>query len=319
MLMHIIIFLIGLTALHFGSKWVVKGSSRLASILHIQPIIIGVTIVAFGGSAPEGAVSIVASFKGNSDIVLGNILGSVIANIGLVLGISAMISPLKVRLSIIKKELPLMIGAIIVFYLMALDLRISRLEGGVLLTGFILFLIYVFYQALRHRRNSLLAEKEYGRFLKGERRGKSRFLLFVFLGLISIIGGAHLLIKSAIFIAEEFEISQLVIAITLVAIGTSLPELAVSTVAAYRKEADISVGNVIGSNIFNISFIIGAAAMINPLSIEKGTRLFEFPVSLVFGFLLFLIMKTRLEISRIEGAFLLTLYVLFLISLCFFR
>jgi len=261
----------------------------------------------------------IASFKENSDIALGNILGSVIANIGLVLGISAMISPLKVRLSIINKELPLMIGAIIVFYLMALDLRISRLEGGVLLTGFILFLIYVLYQALRHRQNSLLAEKEYGRFLKGERGVKSRFLLLVFIGLISIIGGAHLLIKSAIFIAKEFEISQLIIAITLVAIGTSLPELAVSTVAAYRKEADISVGNVIGSNIFNISFIIGAAAMINPLSVEKSTRLFEFPVSLVFGFLLFLIMKTRLEISRIEGIFLLTLYVLFLISLCFFR
>ena len=319
MLMHVIIFLIGLTTLHFGSKWLVKGSSRLASTLHVRPIIIGVTIVAFGSSAPEGAVSMMASFKGNSDIALGNILGSVIANIGLVLGLSATISPLRVQLSIIKKELPLMIVAIIVFYLMALDLRISRLEGGVLLTGIILFLAYVIYQAFRDRQNSLLAEKKYGRFLRCERGVKSRLLLLILIGLISVIGGAHLLIKSAIFIAEEFGISQLIIAITLVAIGTSLPELAISIVAAYHKEADISVGNVIGSNIFNIFFIIGAAAMINPLSIEKGTRLFEFPVSLVFGFLLFLIMKTRLEISRIEGTFLLTLYVLFLISLCFFR
>ncbi|MGB2769614.1 MAG: calcium:sodium antiporter, partial [Candidatus Zixiibacteriota bacterium] len=126
MLMHVFIFLIGLTTLHFGSKWLVKGSSRLANSLYIRPIIISVTIVAFGSSAPEGAVSMMASFKGNSDIALGNILGSVIANIGLVLGLSATISPLRVQLSIIKKELPLMVVAIIVFYLMALDLRISR-------------------------------------------------------------------------------------------------------------------------------------------------------------------------------------------------
>jgi len=313
--MHIIIFLVGLTALYIGSEWLVKGSSRLAKSLHIRPIIIGVTIVAFGSSAPEGAVSIVASFKGNSDIALGNILGSVIANIGLVLGLSAIVSPLKVRLSLIKKELPFMIICIVVFYLMAVDLRISRLEGGVLLLGTILFLVYIIYQALRDRQNGPLAEKEYGRFLIGERGGNSRFLLFVFIGLICVIGGAHLLIKSAIFVAKEFGISQLIIAITLVAIGTSLPELAVSAVAAYHKEADISVGNVIGSNIFNISFIIGAAAMINPLSVDKSTLTFEFPVLLVFSFFLAPIMKTKLDIKRIEGIFLLMLYVLFLILL----
>jgi len=312
MLLHIIIFLIGLTALYFGSEWLVKGSSRLAKSLHIRPIIIGVTIVAFASSAPEAVVSLVAALKKNSDIALGNILGSVIANIGLVLGISAIISPLKVQLSTIRKELPIMMGATILFYLMALNLSIGFLEGLILFVGIILFITYSVYQGLREKNKNQLVEKEYERFLKGKKDKRIKFILLSLVGLILIIGGANLLIKSAIFIAHKLGVSELIIGITLVAVGTSMPELAISAVAAYRKEADISVGNIIGSNIFNIFFVIGAVAMIHPLSIEKNVLGFEFPAMLLFSILLIWMMKTNLTLSRTEGVILLGLYILFL-------
>jgi cation:H+ antiporter len=315
MLAHIIIFLIGLVALYFGAEWLVKGSSRLAKSLHIRPIIIGLTIVAFGGSAPEAAVSIVAALKKSSDMALGNILGSVIANTGLVLGLSALIAPLKIQLSIIRKELPIMLGATILFYLMALNLRIGFGEGLLLFAGFILFILYSIYQSLREKSKNRLVEKEYEEFLKGKNDKRFKFILLVIVGLILIIVSANLLIKSGIFIAESLGVSELIIGITLLAVGTSLPELAISTVAAYRKESDISAGNVIGSNIFNIFFVIGAVAMIHPLNVEKSTLSFEFPAMLIFSILLIWMMKTHLTLSRIEGAILLGLYILFLILL----
>lgn len=310
--MHIIIFLIGLTALYFGSEWLVKGSSRLAKSLHIRPIIIGVTIVAFASSAPEAVVSLVAALKKNSDIALGNILGSVIANIGLVLGFSAIISPLRVQLSVIRKELPIMMGATILFYLMALNLSIGFGEGLLLFMGIILFITYSVYQGLKEKDKNQLVEKEYEKFLKGKKDKRIKFILLSLVGLILIIGGANLLIKSAIFLAQKFGVSELIIGITLVAVGTSMPELAISAVAAYRKEADISAGNVIGSNIFNIFFVIGAVAMIHPLIIEKNILGFEFPAMLVFSLLLLWMMKTNLTLSRTEGVILLGLYILFL-------
>jgi cation:H+ antiporter len=313
MLIHIITFIIGLTVIYFGAEWLVRGSSRLAKSLNVRPIIIGLTIVAFGGSAPEAAVSIVAAFKQNSDIALGNILGSVIANIGLVLGISAIISPLKIQLSTIRKELPIMLGATILFYLLALNLTIGFWEGLLLFAGIVLFMIYSVYQSVKEKNKNRLVEKEYEEFLKGENGKRIKFILLIAVGLILIIFGANLLVRSGVFIAQKLGVSELIIGITLIAVGTSLPELAISTVAAYRKEPDISAGNVIGSNIFNIFFVIGAVAMIHPLSVEKGTLGFEFPAMLIFSVLLVWMMKTHLTLSRIEGFILLCLYVSFLI------
>jgi cation:H+ antiporter len=313
MLIHIVIFLIGLAAIYFGAEWLVQGSSRLAKSLNIRPIIIGLTIVAFGGSAPEAAVSIVAAFKGNSDIALGNILGSVIANIGLVLGISAIISPLKIQLSTIRKELPIMLGAVILFYLLALNLTIGFWEGGLLFAGIVLFMVYSVYQGVKEKNKNRLVEKEFEEFLKDKNGKKVKFILLVVVGLILIIAGANLLVRSGVFIAQKLGVSELIVGITLIAVGTSLPELAISTVAAYRKEPDISAGNVIGSNIFNIFFVIGAVAMIHPLSVQKSTLGFEFPAMLIFSILLFAMMRTRLTLSRIEGLILLVLYILFML------
>lgn len=313
MLTHILIFLVGLAALYFGAEWLVQGSSRLAKSLNIRPIIIGLTIVAFGGSAPEAAVSIVAAFKQNSDIALGNILGSVIANIGLVLGLSALIRPLKIQFSTITKELPIMLGAAILFFLLALNLTIAFWEGLLLFIGIVLFLIYSVRQGVKEKNKNHLVEKEYEEFLEGKKNTRIKLILLVILGLVLIVGGANLLVKSGVFIAQRLGVSELVIGISLIAIGTSLPELAISTVAAYRKEADISAGNVIGSNIFNIFFVIGVVAMIHPLSVEKATLGFEFPAMLLFSLLLLWMMKTNLTLSRIEGMALLGLYILFLI------
>ncbi len=311
--MHIIIFLLGLAALYFGAEWLVKGSSRLAKSLNIRPIIIGLTIVAFGGSAPEAAVSIVAAFQKNSDIALGNILGSVIANTALVLGISAIICPLKIQLSTIRKELPIMVGAAVLFYLLALNLSIGFWEGLLLFVGIILFVTYSVYQGVREKNKNQLVEKEYEKFWTGKKHKRIQFISLVIVGLILIVAGANLLIKSGVFIAQKLGISQLIIGMTLVALGTSLPELAISTVAAYRKEPDISAGNIIGSNIFNIFFVIGAVAMIHPLSVQKNTLSFEFPAMVLLSILLLWMMKTNLTLSRTEGVILLGLYILFLI------
>ena len=311
--MHVIIFLLGLTALYFGAEWLVKGSSRLAKSLNIRPIIIGLTIVAFGGSAPEAAVSIVAAFQKNSDIALGNILGSVIANTALVLGISAIICPLKIQLSTIRKELPIMVGAAILFYLLALNLSIGFWEGLLLFAGIILFVTYSVYQGVREKNKNQLVEKEYEKFWRAKKEKRVQFISLVVVGLILIVAGANLLIKSGVFIAQKLGISELIIGMTLVALGTSLPELAISTVAAYRKEPDISAGNIIGSNIFNIFFVIGAVAMIHPLSVQKSTLSFEFPAMLLLSILLVWMMKTNLTLSRTEGVVLLGLYILFLI------
>jgi cation:H+ antiporter len=313
MLIHIILFLAGLAALYFGAESLVNGSSRFAKSISIRPIIIGLTIIAFGSSTPEAAVSIVAALKGKSDIALGNILGSVTANIGLVLGVSAIISPLKIQLSTIRKELPIMLGAVIIFYLMALNLSIGFLEGLLLFASIILFILYSIYQSLKEKYKNELVEKEYKEFLKGKNGKRIKFILLMAAGLILIIAGSNLLIKSGVFMAQRLGVSELIIGLTLLALGTSLPELAISTVAAYRNEPDISAGNVIGSNIFNIFFVIGTVAMIHPLSIEKSTLRFEFPVMLIFSILLVWMMKTHLTLSRFEGVILLAFYVLFLI------
>jgi cation:H+ antiporter len=175
-----------------------------------------------------------------------------------------------------------------------------------------LFISYSVYEGLRQKNENQPAQKEQEKSLEGKRAERIKFILLSVVGLILITVGANFLVKSAVLIARQLGVSELLIGITLVAVGTSMPELAISAVAAYRKEPDISVGNIIGSNIFNIFFVIGAVAMIHPLSVDKSTLVFEFPAMLVFSVLLIWMMKTKLTLSRAEGVILLGLYVLFL-------
>jgi cation:H+ antiporter len=307
MLIHIILFLLGVIILYLGAEWLVRGSAIMAKLLGISPLIIGLTVIGFGTSAPELVVSMVAAIRKVDDIALGNIIGSNIANIGLVLGLSALISPLKINPDILKRELPIMILVSGVLYLMSLDLRISFIEGAVLFAGIILFNAVGYYSVKSGLESDKLAGAESG--VAGTRK---RQILLITVGLAGIIGGAQLMVRSAVFVAKEFGISELVIGLTLVALGTSLPELAVSTVAAFRKESEISIGDVVGSNIFNILMVIGIVAMICPLKVSSETLRLEFPVLLIFGIVLIPMMITGLTISRIEGAILTVGYLGFI-------
>jgi len=293
-----------------GGEGLVLGSSRIARRLRINPIVIGLTIVALGTSSPEFVVSLIAAFKGSSDLAIGNIIGSNISNIGLVLGISALIYPIKVQIKVIKTEVPIMIVLSIILYFTAFNLTIGFYEGIILIGSLLAFVIYSYFGALKE---SSTAEREFKEFLGTNQSGIKNFL-FIILGIIGLIIGAYLVVHAAILTANELGVSELVIGITAVAVGTSLPELSTSIVAAVKKEPDILVGNIIGSNIFNIG-ILGLVAIIHPVDVDPNLLRFELPVMLFFTLAALPIMKTGFRVSRVEGIFLLAFYLLFIVLL----
>jgi cation:H+ antiporter len=311
MTIQILLFLLGLIFLYLGGEGLVRGSSRLASTLGVRPIVIGLTVVAFGTSSPEGIVSLMAVWEKTSDVALGNIIGSNIANIGLVLGLSAIVSPLEVNLSTLKKELPTMILVALLFYLMALDLKICRLEGFLLFMGIVSFTIYCIYDVIRSPKGNGPRAGEYQILLDPRSSWRSHIFLII-IGLLGLLVGAHLMVKSAVLVARAAGISELVIGMSMVALGTSLPELMTALVGAYRKESDIVMGNIIGSNIFNILFVIGLIALVNPLTLSRGTLRIELPVMILFSLALLPLMKTGFVLNRPEGFILLAGYGTFI-------
>ena len=321
MLLQCILFIIGLLGVYFGAEWLVKGSSNLSRELGIRPLIIGLTVVAFGTSSPELAVSLTASIKESSEIAIGNIIGSNIANIGLVLGITAIVFPLKVERNIIKNELPLMIAISVVFYLMAMDKKIGFIDGSFLFTGIILFTGYHIYRTIRSnsRSHNLTSGTDMaGVADKQSLTGRKNLLLnilFIAIGLAGLLIGAHLLVKGAIFIAGRCGISEMAIGLTAVAFGTSIPEMATSVVSAFRKEAELCVGNIIGSNIFNILMVIGSVTLIRPLNVTQETLFFELPAMLLFSAVLIPMMMGTWAINRIKGFILVFGYCAFVVLL----
>jgi cation:H+ antiporter len=302
----IFIFLIGLVFLYLGAEWTVKGGSRIAQLMGVRPLVVGLTIVAFGTSLPEFVVSLVASLEDIQKIAIGNIIGSNIANVGLILGLSAVLTPIVIHYRIIKKELYFMIIISVAFYLASLNLNVSRLDGILLLT---LFIAYLLYMVLTAKIIGEVPEEnnEIGTY------GKNT-LLIIF-GIIGLAGGSKMMVDSAVYIARVLGVSELVIGMTIVAIGTSLPELATSAVAAVRGESDISVGNIIGSNIFNILFVIGIVSIIKPIPIPSHLLNFELIVMLAFSVALIPILLIKTGIQRYEGAILLSGYISFSIWL----
>lgn len=266
------LFALGFVLLIKGADLLVDGSASIAKRLKISSIVIGLTIVAFGTSAPEFIVNIFASAQGQSDIAVGNILGSNIANILLILGVSAIIYPLTAKSNTVLKEIPLSLLAIIILGLMANDMlidgafssSITRIDGLVLLGFFIIFLYYTF-GIRKSGEESIELDKI-------ETHSYPKSALFIILGLIGLVVGGKWIVDGAVSIAEFFHISQSLIGLTVVAIGTSLPELATSAVAAYKKHSDIAIGNVVGSNIFNIFWILGASAIIRPLPFNPSSN-----------------------------------------------
>lgn len=308
-----LLFIIGLILLYFGADGLVRGAVFLARALRVRPLIIGLTVVALGTSAPELMVCLLAAARKSEALAVGNVVGSNIANIGLVLGLTAVLRPLRVEQGLIRREVPIMLIASFLFYGLAWSGAISRPFGGILFAGLVAFLLYSVRTAKKHPQRGQ-AQAEGPAELPSPDKSKLKSALLLFFGLGGLLLGAQLMVGSAVYLARVFGVSEGIIGLSLVAIGTSLPELATSAVAALRKQADISVGNIVGSNLFNILAVTGLTALVQPLSVEHDWLLFQFPVMLLFSVALLLVMLDR-EIRRWEGGLLLAGYSAFLIWL----
>jgi cation:H+ antiporter len=306
-----ILFVVGFVILIKGADWLVEGASSVAKKFGISAIVIGLTIVAFGTSAPELIVNLLASIQGNTDIAIGNILGSNIVNILLILGVCAVISPLVVNKNTTWKEIPLALLSVIVVALMANDAlidgssfsAISRIDGLILLGFFAIFLYYThgISKGAEAEKQSIKTHK------------LSTSILMILGGLICLTVGGKWIVDGAVGIATSLGISQALIGLTIVAIGTSLPELATSAVAAYKKQTDIAIGNIIGSNIFNIFWILGLSSVIKPLPFSPALNL-DISMTLLATILLFLALfigKKRI-LERWQGFTFIGIYIMYI-------
>lgn len=295
---------IGIAVLYFGAEWLVKGSSALAKKAGISQLVIGLTFVAFATSAPELVVSLSAAMDGSPGIALGNIVGSNICNIALILGLCACITPLEVKRQVLKFDAPVMVASAIllsVFYLCSNGL--NRWHGVIFFAGIIAYTWYLIYSS--RKENSTAGESD-GE-VPTQELSAVKAAFFAAAGITSLIFGAKLMLWSAVFFARQMHISETVIGLTVVAVGTSLPELAASTVAAIKGEKDIAIGNVVGSNIFNILCILGVTPLIMPL---KNTKIdiVDLGVMLLCSILLLPVMRSGWKISRKEGIIFLLIY-----------
>lgn len=294
---------LGLAALVVGAEILVRGASRLAAALGISPLVIGLTVVAFGTSSPELAVSLQSAFSGSADVALGNVIGSNIFNVLLILGISAAIIPLVVHQQLIRFDVPLMIGVSVLLLLLALDGRISRLEGLLLFAGLVAYISYGIYQSRKEPRD---VQEEYADEYGEKKKEASSTVVNLFLiaaGLALLVFGSNWLVDGAVSLARLFNVSDLVIGLTIVAIGTSLPEVATSIMAALKKERDIAVGNVVGSNLFNILGVLGLSAAIAPDGIRVAETAvgFDIPVMVAVAVATLPIAFTGNLITRSQG------------------
>ena len=316
MALNLLVCLIGFGMLYFGAEWLVKGSSSLARSLGVTPIVIGLTVVAFGTSAPELVVSLVSSIKGKSMIAVGNVVGSNICNIALVLGMASIFQPITSHQSVIKRDIPIMLGISLYLLLISLNSKIGRFEGATLFSGIILYTFFNYYVAKRESIQESgeeilsyetgLEEIEYA-----TARSKQIFLILV--GIIGVVAGAQFVVDSAVKIMHVLGVSEKFIGLTIVAFGTSLPELATSVVAAIRKEMDISIGNLVGSNVFNILSVLGVASLVRPIPIPGGfigSGLWIDYLFMIFtSFLPWLMMRKGFTITRKDGLILLSCYI----------
>ncbi|UCG34893.1 MAG: calcium/sodium antiporter [Candidatus Omnitrophota bacterium] len=310
-LLNTLLLLFGLAFLIISSDWLIQGAVKVSLLFRLTPLFIGAVIVAFGTSAPEAGVGIVAVIKSHKDIALGNIVGSNIANIGLILGLCSLWRPLNVSKSVLKKEAPIMLLSAILFYVLSFDLVISRADGVIFILLFTVF-CFISYKAAKNLFNE--HEIQEFKFRKTVQKLNSFFPVFtlILLSLLGLILGADFMVRGGSNLAKIFNVSPWVIGITVFAIGTSLPELAASLTAAFRKVPSISVGNIVGSNIFNVLFVLGIISLIKPIHLEASILRFELPVMLVFSAVLFTVMRTKYKITRWEGLTLLLGYVCFI-------
>lgn len=315
MLLAITFVIIGLIILIAGAEGLVRGAASLASRLRVSPLIIGLTVVAFGTSAPELTVNLVSAFEGSAELAIGNIVGSNIANILLILGISALIVPLTVKSNTVWKEIPLALLGVVLLFVFGSDQlfdgvgfnKITRTDGIALMSLFFIFMYYIFSLA-RAERAAAPQEKEADEEIKTYPVPASVGLTLA--GLVGLIIGGRLLVDGAVTIAETAGLSKSLIGLTVIAIGTSLPELATSVVAALKRQTDIAIGNVVGSNIFNVFWILGLTGTLLELPFDPAARI-DVLFAVFVTFLLFIFMFTggRRRLERWEGGLFVALYV----------
>lgn len=310
-MMEYLLLVIGLVVLLAGGKYLVEGASGLAVRLGLSPGLIGLTVVAFGTSAPELLVSINAALKGTSDIALGNVVGSNIANISLVLGLSALLYPITIRMAILRMDYLFTVLTAFLFYFLAFNGQISRMEGGILLI-ILIALNWYFFKKLKVADENLEGEVDFGS-LKTTPIWKS--LLLFSIGVLGLYFGSDLLVENAVKISKSIGISERIIGVTIVAVGTSLPEMVTSIIAALKKETDIAIGNILGSNIMNILAIIGITASIQPIAVGEIFLQKDFLWMIGITLLLFPLLRRNLKLGMGEGLILLAVYGAYLYTI----
>ena len=305
-LLTLTLFILGLAALLVGAEFLVRGASRLASLFGIPPLIIGLTVVAFGTSSPELAVGILSASQGQADIAVGNVVGSNICNVLLILGLSAAITPLVVSRQLVRLEVPLMIAVSVLTLLLALDGRVGRLDGLLLFGGLVVYLVW----SIRTGRAESTESGETG---EKEKSGALKQLLLVAAGLGMLVLGSKWLVDGAVVLARALGLSELIIGLTVIALGTSLPEVATSVLAALRGERDIAVGNVVGSNLFNILAVLGLTAVVAPggVPVSAAALSFDLPVMIAVAVACLPVFFTGHLIARWEGILFLAYYVIY--------
>lgn len=312
MSLSLIYIVLGLILLTAGAEGLVRSGSSLALRLGVTPLVVGLTIVALGTSSPELVVSVQAAYNGSSSLALGNVIGSNISNTALILGAAALIYPLRAKAQVVRREMPLMIAISGILWLLLLDGTLSRIDGIFLSIGAVIYTVFVYYMA--RRGNGKEVEEEFAEAIDKPTKNVWIDILLLVGGITILVAGAKLLVDGAVAIARILEISEVVIGLSIVAVGTSLPELATSTVAAYRKEADMALGNAIGSNISNILLVLGVTAMVNPIS-GAEIRLVDLAMMLGTAVFLWALLGIRFVLDRVEAFILLVVYSLYIYTL----
>ncbi len=317
--LQIVLGLIGFVLLYYGAEWLVKGSSSLARSLGITPVVIGLTVVAFGTSTPELVVSLVSAIKSKSMIAVGNVVGSNICNIALVLGISALFHPISSHPTVVRRDIPIMVGVALYLLALSADSHLGRLEGFSLVAGVVVYTCMNYYWSRKGeggpsspRVDTLAGEVSDIGYVPS----RSRQLLMIAAGVAGVVFGAELVVDAAVIIMTTLGVSEKFIGLTIVAFGTSLPELATSVVAAARREMDISIGNLVGSNVFNLLSVLGFAAIVRPIPIPDGFFAsglwIDYLVMTFISALPYFMMRKTFTVSRRDGLILLACYGLYL-------
>lgn len=309
---QLLLILVGLALLYFGAEGLVRGSSSIGIRLGLTPLVVGLTIVAYGTSTPELFVGVQAAFEGKGDIVIGNVVGANILNIALMLGVAALIQPQQVKLQLIRLDVPVVTGVFILFTFWILDGHISRLEGLVFFTGIAGYTVFNILKARKETSQEI--QREFQDEIPQADGNLGVDMLFILGGFVLLALGSSLLVDNAVALATSFGVSEVVVALTIVALGTTSPELATASVAAYKKESDIVFGNSIGSCLYNILCVVGVSAIVAPIH-APGISLVDLGMMIFMAVVLLPLMRTGFVLQRWEGALLICIYAGYLVYL----